>query len=697
MRRRTARTSLWRGSLAWLLASQLAWAQAPTAAEPASAPASESAPAPTTAPAAEASPAATGAPASAPGQVTPGAAEEENGQLGLRAYESGLAARKLAPTASLSTARLSEERAKVEELLAGGRVGEAIASAAAIVESTRFAPLQETPEGRGMRFALGDALGRAGAYGKARAYLVPLLSGSDVEARRAARALVDFGLESGDPAPFIGPVEPIASKLPDELKGDLAYARGRALEKAGKLSEAIDALAGTGPRSRYWAQAVYLSGLIEAERGNLKEAEKQFCKVADPKLTPKEAPIFGGADFFEVRDLARLGLGRVAHESYRFDDAQYYYYLVPKDSAHLPEALYESATTRYEASDYPAAREYLDELAAQTRRHPYEDERYILDAYVDLATCHFDAAGKKLEEFHEKYDPVLAATRRLKSDPTAMRRLVETLQNGGDPALANLGIGDESARAIGALIRLDPGYQDRAKRLRLVERELDGLAQVERDLNGARALLASGGKGKADAPRPQVKSLTGGVADERRRFEAQLSELRRLLREAQASGKASKSELDAIQREVDSLELAARSAERGPSAFASAAGETAGADLGATLAKDAEEQARLRRSAEAARGTLERELGERATEALERLELRLERLLHRARLGRVEMVLGKKRALEVEIEALSQGYLPQSLVDSLDVDRYLRDDEEYWPDDGEDWADEYVGGEGLHD
>jgi hypothetical protein len=194
-----------------------------------------------------------------------------------------------------------------------------------------------------------------------------------------------------------------------------------------------------------------------------------------------------------------------------------------------------------------------------------------------------------------------------------------------------------------------------------------------------------------------VKSLTGGEADERRRFEAQLSELRRLLREAQASGKASKSELDAIQREVDALELAARSAERGPSAFASAAAETAGADLGATLAKDAEEQARLRRSAEAARATLERELGERATEALDRLELRLERLVHRARLGRVETVLGKKRALEVEIEALSQGYLPQSLVDSLDVDRYLRDDEEFWPDDGEDWADEYVGGEGLHD
>ncbi|MEO8900184.1 MAG: hypothetical protein ABI488_01200 [Polyangiaceae bacterium] len=57
--------------------------------------------------------------------------------------------------------------------------------------------------------------------------------------------------------------------------------------------------------------------------------------------------------------------------------------------------------------------------------------------------------------------------------------------------------------------------------------------------------------------------------------------------------------------------------------------------------------------------------------------------------------LGKKRALEVEVEALSQGLLPQSIVDSLDAARYLGDDEEYWPFDGEDWSDEYVSGENV--
>ena len=79
----------------------------------------------------------------------------------------------------------------------------------------------------------------------------------------------------------------------------------------------------------------------------------------------------------------------------------------------------------------------------------------------------------------------------------------------------------------------------------------------------------------------------------------------------------------------------------------------------------------------------------------DRLDMRLSRLLRRARLGRIESVLGKKRALEVEIEAINAGYLPKDALDSLDAARYLRDSEEYWPFEGDDWPDEFVGSEGL--
>ena len=128
---------------------------------------------------------------------------------------------------------------------------------------------------------------------------------------------------------------------------------------------------------------------------------------------------------------------------------------------------------------------------------------------------------------------------------------------------------------------------------------------------------------------------------------------------------------------------------------ASAGGAPKGTDLGDLLVQDEARAAELYTGAQALRKDVEAEQASLAKDAFERLDRRLTRLLRRARLGRVETVLGKKRALEVEIQALSQGLLPQTIVDSLDAARYLGDDEEYWPYEGEDWADEYVGGEGL--
>jgi hypothetical protein len=100
-------------------------------------------------------------------------------------------------------------------------------------------------------------------------------------------------------------------------------------------------------------------------------------------------------------------------------------------------------------------------------------------------------------------------------------------------------------------------------------------------------------------------------------------------------------------------------------------------------------------SAQAARAKLVESRNALAKDAVGRLTLRLSRLLRRARLGRIESVLGRKRALELEVEALAAGVLPQAALDSLEAPRYLKDSEEYWPFEGDDWPDEYVGGEGL--
>jgi hypothetical protein len=194
--------------------------------------------------------------------------------------------------------------------------------------------------------------------------------------------------------------------------------------------------------------------------------------------------------------------------------------------------------------------------------------------------------------------------------------------------------------------------------------------------------------------RPRAELALGGTPEERSaKLDAQLGELRKLVRKLEASGEPA-AELTQIKAQLADLESRARDASHAERAKVGEGGH-GGGTLPDLVATDRQRATELYGQAESTRAELTKAQLAAAKDALVRLDRRLSRLLRRARLGRIETVLGKKRALEVEIEALSEGFLPQGAVDSLEAARYLRDDEEYWPFDGEDWADEYVGGEGL--
>jgi tetratricopeptide (TPR) repeat protein len=623
---------------------------------------------------------------------TAGEAPVDTRSSAMRTYYQALEKRRMAAASPLSRQRLRDELVSIESKLFDGRRDEAIGDLVYLIESPRFDPFAASDEGRAALFLLGDSLGHAGAYQPARGYLQRLLAAdpNDTWYRRAAKSLVELGLESDQPEVFLGDLKKVPPSAPEELRGDIAYLEGRAHERAKRRNSALEAYARVTPRSRFWAQATYLSGLIEVDRRQLKRAENQFCKVADKKLTPKKAPLFGGSDFFRVRDLARLGLGRVAHEQYRFDDARYYYYLVPNDSEHLPEALYEASTTRYEAKDYDGARELMDELRSRDVNHPYEDEAWLLDAYIDLAQCKFPNADAKLNEFLKRYDPVRDAARRWVKDDAAMKRLVEAVHTGADPAGAGLGGAAGTARTLGALIRIDAGYGRASRRLAQLDHQISGLRGAMGELDEAQRRLAT-----PKGTRPQASTPIGQTVPEKvERIEAQIAEVRRLLRDAERSGKVRAADLADLQKQLEALEVRARAA-RVSSESVTATGDGKGADLPDVMRADRERATRLYNEAQKLRDVVLSQQLALAKDALVRLDRRLSRLLRRARLGRIETVLGKKRALEIEVEALSQGLLPQSVVDSLDAERYLGDDEEYWPFEGEDWEDEYVGGEGL--
>lgn len=602
----------------------------------------------------------------------------------MRAYHEALGKRRLGSQDGVSEG-LPERVAEAENLVSAGRLDEAIASLTAVVEHPSFDAQEQSTPGRAALYLLGSALATAGIHDTARGYLRRSIAKNwGPQSPRAVRRLVEIALERRAYEAGLQDVAAVPASAPPETLAEVAYLRGRARQAAGDVDAALAEYARVPQTSRFWSQATYLSGLMQVERGKMREGENLFCKVADPKRQDKSVPVFADERFFAVRDLARLALGRVAHEQLRHDDARYYYYLVPRDSDRLAEALYEAATTRYEKKDYAGARDLLDELFGLKSHHRYEDEARILDAYIDLALCRFPSADRKLNAFLADYEPVRNAARRLAENERGTRALLAAARTGADASgtdATSAAVTVDQLRAVSALVRVDPAYGEIAKKRAVLDRETSGLRLALTNINDMQKSLAS----------PQgVKAAVSESAPTDRAAEARaaLDGLRRQIDELeQAHGN-----VGPLKTELAALEGRYKAAS---SAMATTAQAGAGADVPDLLRNDAAAGAAMSQKLDEVRTELAAAETTLAKDALHRLDLRLSRLLRRARLGRIESVLGKKRALEIEIEAINAGYLPKDAIDSLDAARYLRDNEEYWPFEGDDWPDEFVGSEGL--
>ena len=67
------------------------------------------------------------------------------------------------------------------------------------------------------------------------------------------------------------------------------------------------------------------------------------------------------------------------------------------------------------------------------------------------------------------------------------------------------------------------------------------------------------------------------------------------------------------------------------------------------------------------------------------------RVLDKAKLGKVDAVIGQKRKLDIEVQDLAAGRFPEELIGKMWNASMIGDDEEYWPFQGEYWSDEYEG------
>ncbi len=641
------------------------------------------------------------APSSAP---TPAPRTEADGSTDVATYLQAMEREGLLSRESGTPARLRAALAVAEKELAAERYTKAAAMLYSLVESPAYTDFSDSEEYQNAEYDLGVALMRNHAYAAAIPIFVRVL-GRGTEAlyfRSAVRRLSDIALETRDEKLVLGHLDKLTGELPEEVVAERNYLRGRSATDDGDLEAAETVLSQVGKRSRFYAASLYLRGVAQARRGQFKAASKAFCEIVD---TPDKNTFTFYVDdrYFKVKDLARLALGRLAHEESRYDDAYYHYFQIPDDSQRLPEALFEAAWSMYARGEDETARDLLDELVKQYPNSPILPDASLLRAHADLRSCAFDDAQKGFDGVVATFEPLRDQADEMLRDPKRARAFLDKIlerEATGEIGFTAKAKGTLEDRLLG-FVRIDPRFTRLHEVIRGLTQEVadaDRVAAEWQELS-ARLGAGSGGVARLKTGPEDPTAPARAVMEEAAALEKMASDLEKNIEKAaREKGIGAMADLEGERTKAAELKARARDLRDGAKLALEAAekaAEQSAAAEGPGLAKLAAIDAERARTAPArARAALEK-----ATVAAARLGMQgirkldddLTRTVELARLGKIDAVIGQKRKLEIEIEDLTAGRFPPEMLGRLYASGAVGDDEIYWPFDGTFWRDEYEG------
>lgn len=502
------------------------------------------------------------------------------------------------------------------------------------------------------RYYLASALAREGAYGRARHLLMEILERPASPMRAAAfRRLIDVALGSEQLEPTLQAIGSAAFQPDPDERDEIAYLQGKDHMLRGRADPALESFARVRRQSRLFAAAVYLSGVIALERGQVEAAEGSFCRlVRQPGGARATYLVSEQAD--RVLEQAWLALARLRYDRGDFGRAIATYRKVPKRGAAGVAARYEGAWALYRSGALSEAVSALSDSLSRMPAFPDRPGAELLLAYSLLGECRFDEALARLETIGKSLAGAGAAIREPPEEQPLPRRIAAWVPpRAAERRLEDLRDSIESAlwrrlRLGGLLSELD-GQAAPARRL---------ASSLEDDRSHARALLARLAELKADLP-PDADS-------------AALAEISALERSARAVAERTGQALSTLaaaglpKAQSAGLPQAVFEAERG-----------ALAALGRRLVAE-------RRQAEELLSKAQGLWYDRARKQIAAWERQVE-------LGRLDAVMGRKQTLEIEVQNLALGRYPLSLIRELAEAGLLDETTEYWPYDAERWPDEY--------
>ena len=651
--------------------------------------------------------------AAAPGTAAPPAgkpAERPAADDPLAQYFTALEAMKLIDVESGNLESLRRELGAAERLVLDGAFASAAVALYAIAKSPRYAAFADFVEMQNAEYDLGVALARAGSYGAALEALEAVLrrGPSAPYWGPAHRRVVDIALETRDHAGVLARLEAVgpADPIPPSAAGERSYLRGRAAYDTGRLADAEGELVRISKQSRLYSSEVYLRGVIRARQNKLRDAAEAMCELTATEDTDKYTFVVDER-YFTIKDLARLGLGRIAHEQGEYDDAYYHYFQIPDDSAYLPDALFEASWSMYQKRELATSRDLVQEFLKTFPASPLWPEASLLAGYVELADCKFDSSQQWYDALTAKLQPIVDQIDRVRKAPELRKQLFATAltrfhEIKGTGEVAGKKPGKALPRTVmdevTALLRLDPrflrlsdaitGMREQSITAPTVVRAWQHLARQVSETKVAQISTAR-------TIEQEQLADANAVVEDLRRMTAQIRAQKSELARARAEGTILPGDADDETARLDKLEARARAAEQAAVVAADRAADQvvaqAQASIRPMIQRDVADARRLDQASHALLGKLEQAADKLAQQAVDKLYAETRRVLDKAKLGKVDAIIGQKRKLDIEVQDLAAGRFPEELIGKMWNASMIGDDEEYWPWQGEYWADEYEG------
>ena len=624
----------------------------------------------------------------------------------LEAYFTKLESAKLIDVQTGTIDTLRKELRSAEALLGEGAFNEAAVALYGMVASPRFAALSDFVEFQNAEYDLGVALFRSGAFGASvDAFTRILRRGSSATYWGPAhRRIVDIALETRDHDRHLALIIKADKKddaIPPSAVGERAYLRARGLYDRQDFDAADAELTSISRKSRLYSSALYLRGVIAARKGKYRRAADAMCEIAGASGTDRFAFVVDDR-YFTIKDLARLGLGRLAHEQGNYDDAYYHYFQIPDDSTYLSEALFEAAWAMYQKRELATARDLTAEFLASFPNSPLWPEATLLAGYIELADCKFDDSQKLYDALVVKLGPVVAELDAIRQDPNRTEGLFskalggwrEARQSGDTQSIssAKTAATDVGSQVQG-LLRVDPVFlrlSDAVKGSERAAGEAPGTTQAWLALRSKLATTKISGATEGPASstvsdNDQVNNDLHALADEARRS---LAHLERGARSGAVPADVAATERTRLQNILERINAAEAKASQATSGTGDA---TTGSELPNMVARDLAQARQLEAAARNLRRDMNRAVQARAVQSVERLFNDTRRVLDKAKLGKIDAVIGQKRKLDIEVQDLAAGRFPAELIGRMWNAGLIGDDEEIWPLEGDFWADEYEG------